>query len=300
MAVSLLPQRRPRRTRLFDARKAFGAHTRPLVVVLLVVLAAVFAFPFVWAVLSSFKGPEELFRYPPQVFASEWRWSNYVEVFQRIPLARYALNTFIVGGLSVVGDLVSCSLVAYGFARYRFPFKSFLFVLVLSGLMLPDEVLIIPQFLVFRSFGWLDTLRPLVFPAFVAYSAFNVFLLRQFFLQVPRDLDEAAMMDGAGPLRVLWSVYLPLSKPALATVAIFSFLYHWNDFLRPLIYLNSQENFTLTLGLQAFAGAATNTSEAAQHLLMSAAVLMTLPIAALFFAAQRYFIEGMALSGVKR
>lgn len=285
---------------LIASRRAFGKRSRPWAIGVTLALALLFAFPYVWAFLSSLKGPDELFVYPPRIFPEDWRWGNYIDVWRRIPFARYALNSFLVAGLSVIGDLVSCSLVAYGFTRFRFPGKDLLFLGVLGGLMLPDEVMLIPQFIFFRWLGWLDSLLPLITPAFVAYSAFNIFLLRQFFRNVPRELEEAAQVDGAGSLRVLWSVYLPLSKPALVTVALFSFLYHWNDFLRPLIYLNSQQNFTLTLGLQVFAGSAVSGQEPAQHLLMAAAILMTLPVILLFISAQRYFIEGITQSGMKR
>lgn len=294
------PGQKRRKVDFVPSRRAFGGDTKTWAAVATLGLAILFVFPYVWALLSSLKGPSELFVNPPQVFPEHWRWGNYVDVWQRIPFARYAFNSFLVAGLSVIGDLISCSLVAYGFTRFRFPGKELLFLGVLSGLMLPDEVMLIPQFILFRWLGWLDSLLPLIAPAFVAYSAFNIFLLRQFFRNVPQELEEAARVDGAGSLRVLWSVYLPLSKPALVTVALFSFLYHWNDFLRPLIYLNSQRNFTLTLGLQVFAGSAVTGQEPAQHLLMAAAILMTLPVILLFISAQRYFIEGVTQSGMKR
>jgi len=199
-----------------------------------------------------------------------------------------------------LGDVITGSLVAYGFARFRFPGRELLFMMVISVLILPEEVTIIPQFIIFRNIGWLDTLKPLILPAFLGGGAFNIFLLRQFFLTIPRDLDEAAMIDGAGTLRVLWQVLIPLAKPAIATVAIFSFLFHWNDFFRPLIYLNTVDNFTLALGLRFFRQTAETGGEPKEHLLMAASVMMTLPVLLLFFSLQRYFVEGITMSGIKR
>lgn len=290
----------PSRSRRWDARNILSPRARLVGTVCAFFLALFFAFPLIWALFSSFKSSSELFSYPPKLLPENFRWANYRDMFGEIPFARYLLNSLTVALLSVVGDILSCSLVAYGFVRFRFPLRRTLFILVLASLMLPDEVVIIPQFLLFRELGWLDSLRPLIAPAFVAYSGFNVFLFRQFFLGLPNDLDDAAMLDGASSLRIWWNIYLPLSKPVIATVGVLSFLYHWNDFLRPLIYLNQRENFTLTLGLQSFAGTATTSQQPQQQLLMAAAVMMTIPVMLLFALMGRYITSGLSLAGVQR
>jgi len=289
-----------KRTKFLAARVAVGETGQPIVYALLIGLSILFTFPFVWTVLTAFKAPYEIFMFPPKLFPSEFLWSNFVVVWQRAPFFTFLINTLIVAGLSIVGDIVTASLVAYGFARFRFPGRSILFLLVLSVLILPEEVTIIAQFMIYRWMGWLDTLKPLILPAFLGGGAFNIFLLRQFFMTIPRDLDEAAMMDGAGTFRILWQIMIPLSKPAIATVAIFSFLFHWNDFFRPLIFLNTTEKFTLSLGLRFFQTSVEQGGEPLVQLLMAASVMMTIPVIVLFFSLQRYFIEGITMSGIKR
>ncbi|MCL4861353.1 MAG: carbohydrate ABC transporter permease [Caldilineaceae bacterium] len=283
-----------------SARSAVSSSGQPWVYTALIVLSVVFTFPFVWTVLTAFKAPHEIFRFPPPLLPATFQWGNFVEVWRQAPFLTFLVNTLTVASLSVIGDIVTASLVAYGFARFRFPGREVLFLLVLSVLILPDEVTIIPQFLIYRSLGWLDTLKPLILPAFLGGGAFNIFLLRQFFLTLPRELDEAAMIDGAGSFRILWQILAPLSRPAIATVAIFSFLFHWNDFFRPLIYLNTVNNFTLSLGLRFFRQTADTGGEPKEHLLMAASVMMTIPVILLFFSMQRYFVEGITLSGLKR
>lgn len=287
-------------SRIELARHIVSRRAHPWLYALLVILSIVFTFPFVWTVLTAFKAPYEIYVFPPPIFPEQFRWSNFAEVWRQAPFLIFLINTLTVAVLSIIGDVTTASLVAYGFARFRFPGRNFLFLMVLSVLILPEEVTIIPQFMIYRSLNWLDTLKPLILPAFLGGGAFNIFLLRQFFLTIPRDLDEAAMIDGAGSLRILWQIMLPLSKPALATVCIFSFLFHWNDFFRPLIYLNTTEHFTLSLGLRFFQTAAERGGQPLEHLLMAASVMMTLPVLLLFFSLQRYFIEGITMSGIKR
>jgi multiple sugar transport system permease protein len=289
-----------RRSTWTSARTAVGPGGQPMVYALLFILSFIFTFPFVWTVLTAFKAPYEIFRFPPPLLPEKFLWSNFVQVWQEAPFSTFLVNTLTVAGLSILGDVVTASLVAYGFARFRFPGRDFLFLLVLSALILPDEVTIIPQFIIFRNLGWLDTLKPLILPAFLGGGSFNIFLLRQFFLTLPRDLDEAAMIDGAGTFRILWQILIPLSKPAVATVVLFSFLFHWNDFFRPLIYLNTTSNYTLALGLRFFQTNVQTGGEPKQHLLMAASVMMTLPVIVLFFTMQRYFVEGITMSGIKR
>jgi multiple sugar transport system permease protein len=249
-------------------------------------------------VVTSFKGPQEIFVFPPTWWPESIRWANYVQVWQRVPYGTFVVNSLIVTLLDVVGLTLSSALVAYGFARYRFPGRDALFVLTLATIVMPDEVTLVPTFLLFRNIGWVDTLLPLIVPHFFG-GAFFIFLLRQFFLSLPRDLDEAARIDGAGALRTLWSVILPLSKPALATAAILAFLQHWNEFLRPLIFLNSTQNFTLPIGIRYFQLLGSQGGEPMIQLLMAASLMMTLPCVALFFAGQQYFVRGVVMSGLK-
>ncbi len=283
-----------------SARRVVSGATQPWAYLLLLLLSALFTFPFIWTVLTAFKSPQEIFIFPPPLLPKQFLWQNFLEVWRQVPFLTFLINTLTVAIISILGDVITGSLVAYGFARFRFPGREVLFMMVISVLILPEEVTIIPQFIIFRDIGWLDTLRPLILPAFLGGGAFNIFLLRQFFLTLPRDLDEAAMIDGAGTLRILWQVLIPLAKPAIATVAIFSFLFHWNDFFRPLIYLNTVDNFTLALGLRFFRQTAETGGEPKEHLLMAASVMMTLPVLLLFFSLQRYFVEGITMSGIKR
>lgn len=283
-----------------SARRVVSGAAQPWAYLALFLLSALFSFPFLWTLLTAFKSPQEIFIFPPPLLPEQFLWQNFVEVWRQVPFLTFLINTLTVAIISILGDVLTGSLVAYGFARFRFPGRELLFMLVISVLILPEEVTIIPQFIIFRNIGWLDTLKPLILPAFLGGGAFNIFLLRQFFLTIPRDLDEAAMIDGAGTLRILWQVLIPLAKPAIATVAIFSFLFHWNDFFRPLIYLNTVDNFTLALGLRFFRQTAETGGEPKEHLLMAASVMMTLPVLLLFFSLQRYFVEGITMSGIKR
>jgi len=267
--------------------------------VLCVLLALVFMVPFVWTIATSLKSPQEIFVFPPSWIPAVPRPENYALVWTRIPFGTFAMNSILVTVLSVVGQTLSASIVAYGFARYRFPGRDTLFLLTLMTLILPREVTIIPTFLMFRYFHWLDTLWPLIVPHWFGGGAFSIFLMRQFFLSLPRELDEAARIDGAGALRTLWSVILPLSKPALATTAILAFLQHWNEFLEPLIFLNSPEKFTLPIGIRYFQLLGSQGGEPMIQLLMAASLMMTLPCVVLFFTGQQYFVRGVVMSGLK-
>ncbi len=224
----------------------------------------------------------------------ELHWENYREAVTAVPFPRYFVNTLIVTCVGMAGMLISCSLVAFGFSRFRARWLDVLFIVLLSTIMLPRQVTLLPLYVLFQRLGWVDTLLPLIVPAFFA-NPYDVFLLRQFFMTIPLEMDEAAKIDGANPLRTLWSVLLPQSKPALLTVAIFHFLWAWNDFYEPLIFLHSRENWTMAVGLQTFnALYSVNT-----HLIMAASVLMILPPVLLFFFAQRVFMQGVVVSGVK-
>jgi len=266
-------------------------------------LGAIFFAPFLWTITTSLKRTQELYLFPPVLFPQRGlAYYNYALVFERIPFGLFFRNTAVITILATLGSVISTTLVAYGFARRRFPAQEALFLVVLSTMMLPNEVTIIPKFILFKELGWIDTFWPLIVPDFLAVNAFYVFLMRQFMLTIPRDFDEAAMVDGASPLRILWSVLLPLIQPAMITVAILSFLAHWSDFFGPLIYLNSKENLTLSLGLRYFASTALSFNdnvEPRDHLLMAASLMAAAPAIALFFVAQRYFVRGIVMTGLK-
>ncbi|HRU39272.1 MAG TPA: carbohydrate ABC transporter permease, partial [Candidatus Goldiibacteriota bacterium] len=197
--------------------------------------------------------------------------------------------------LGIVGVLLSSTFVAYGFARFKFPGRDLLFLLMVSTMMIPVQVTMIPTFILFKYAGWIDTFAPLIIPTFFGGGAFNIFLMRQFFMTIPVELDEAAKIDGCNYFQIFWIILVPLVKPALATIAIFGFVYNWNDFLNPLIYLNSTSNYTLALGLQTF----TTMYGTDYNLMMAASTIVLLPILITFFFGQRYFIEGVATSGLK-
>ena len=224
----------------------------------------------------------------------ELHWENYSEALTSVPFDRYLVNTLIVVFVSMFGMLVSCSVVAYGFSRFRAPWLNVLFILLLSTIMLPSQVTMIPIYIFFQKIGWVDTLLPLIVPAFFA-NAYDVFLLRQFFMTIPLELDDAAKIDGANPIQTLIYIMLPQARPALIAVSIFHFLWAWNNFYEPLIYLHSRENWTVAIGLQTFdALYSVNT-----HLIMAASVVMVIPPILLFFFAQKVFTQGVVFSGIK-
>jgi multiple sugar transport system permease protein len=286
---------RARRTPLLQWHRVRRGIARLLLYAVLLGGAAVLMVPLIWTISTSLKLRGAVFAYPPQWIPDPIVWSNYLDVFRRVPYARFVYNTAFIAVTATIGQVVSASLVAFGFARLRFPGRDFLFVVLLATLMLPFPVYMIPQFVLFRTFGWLDSPLPLIVPAYFGGSAFYIFLLRQFFMTVPLDMDDAARVDGAGTFRIYLHILVPLSLPAHAIVAIFSFLTQWNDFLGPLLYLNSTEKFTLSLGLYFFRGQ----SGTEWNLLMAASLMMMLPCLLLFFAAQRYFIQGIVISGLK-
>lgn len=261
---------------------------------LLVGVGLVFILPVFWMVSSSLKPEYAIFANPPVWWPAQPRWINYIEALTFLPFGRYALNTLIIAAASIVGHLLSCSVVAYGFARLRAPGKSYLFFLLLSTLMLPYPVIMVPLFMIFARLGWINTFWPLILPTFFG-NAFYIFLLRQAFMQVPTELDDAAHMDGANLLQVLCHVILPLSTPALATVAIFTFQASWNDFLAPLIFLHDQDHYTLMLGLSFFRGS----YQIQWAYLLAASLVIVMPVVLLYFVAQRAFVEGLAMGGVK-
>ncbi len=271
----------------------------PLLYIPALLMAALFMGPFLWTVGSAFKHPTEIYVFPPILWPETMQWQNWLEVWRQVPFAQFVRNSVFVTGMAIVGQVISTTLVAYGFARFRFPGRDFLFMVVLSTMILPFEVLLIPQFLIFRELGWLDSYKPLIVPFYFGAGPFFIFLMRQFFLTIPLDLDESARLDGARSLHILWSIILPLSRPGLATVGIFSFLTHWDSFLGPLIYLNTMEKYTLPLGLRFFQLVADAGGDPREHLLMAASLTVSIPGILLFVVAQKYFVQGIVLSGIK-
>ena len=264
-----------------------------------ILTALMFSLPFFWTVGSSLKPITELFDFPPSLWPTEPRWKNYQDVFTIAPFGRFILNTVFITAFAMIGQMLSASAVAYGFSRFRFPGRDTLFLLVLGTMMLPWQVTIVPTFLLFRYLGWINTFLPLIIPSYVGGGAFFIFLLRQFFMSIPRDLDEAAKIDGASSVRIFWSIILPLSQPALATVAIFSFIEHWNEFIGPLIYLNSTDKFTVSIGLRYFVSNPFESDEPREAILMAASLIVATPPLVLFFVAQKYFVQGIVTTGIK-
>ena len=267
---------------------------RTLVYVLLIIGAAIFSVPFFWMVTTSLKTMGEILMFPPKWIPIPAHFENYVAAWSYLPFERFVVNTGLITLLSTLGYLFSCSISAFGFARLKFRGRDFLFTLLLATMMLPSQVTLIPQFVLFQRLGWLNTLKPLIVPSFFG-SAFYIFLLRQFFLTLPMELDEAARIDGASTFEIYWRIILPLGKPALSTVAVFAFIYNWNDFFRPLIYLTSPDKMTLAVGLQLFRGRFASDF----NNLMAAATMAVLPILIVFFVAQKTFVQGIALTGLK-
>ncbi len=266
-----------------------------MILAILVVGAFIMSLPFVWLVSSSFKLEEKIFVFPPEWIPNPFRPQNYVDALLYKPFGLYFFNTMRIVTLNLVAILLSASFCGYGFARIRFPGRDFWFALVLATLMIPYFVLMVPQFIMFSRMGWVDTIYPLTIPFFFGGGAFNIFLFRQFFRSLPEELADAGRIDGCTEFGIYWRIMMPLCKPALATVAVFTFLSAWNDYIGPLLYLRSDYNFTVAIGLATFRGV----MRTEWNLLMAASTAMILPVILLFFFAQRYFVDGLVLSGLK-
>jgi len=265
-----------------------------IVYIMLITGSLMFLLPLYWALSSSLKSDYQVLAFPPEWIPNPVRWQNYPEALNYVPFGRFAINTFIIAAGAIAGNLLSCTMIAYGFARLRAPGKNVLFILMLSTMMLVEPVRIIPMYIEFNSLGWIDSFLPLIVPAFFG-SPFYIFLLRQFFMNIPKELEDAALIDGANRLQILWKVILPVSKPALAAIAIFNFQGVWNDFLYPLVFLHKQSNYTIALGLNFFR----STYTVHWGYLMAASIVALLPMVIVFFFAQRYFIEGITFTGIK-
>lgn len=263
--------------------------------VVLIVLGAAMILPFVWMISTSLKGYHEIFRYPPTWIPDTIRWSNYLEVWKLAPFGRFYANSIIVAVVTTGGQVLTGVLAAYAFARMEFWGRDKMFLLFLATLMVPAQVTLIPTYIVMSQIGWIDSFQALIVP-FIA-SAFSVFLLRQFFLTIPKELEEAAIVDGCSKLRFIFGILIPLAKPAIASVSLFAFLGSWNSYLWPLIVVNSNQMRTLPIGLRYFVSQQGGGSE--WHYLMAASLIVMLPVLIVFFLAQKQFIEGIAKSGIK-
>jgi ABC-type glycerol-3-phosphate transport system permease component len=287
---------------LFGNRFRPGLIRQTITYGLLIFMALLFLLPFYWMLNTALKPAQQIFTLPPTWYPDPIQWSNFAASMvtryeSSPPVYVYAWNTVIITVNGVIATLISSAMVAYAFARLEFPGKNVLFLGILSTLMIPFAVVMVPQFIIWRNLNWLDTLWPLTIPHWFA-SAWNIFLLRQFFLGIPKEYDEAALMDGASRWGIFWRIILPVSTPALAAVGVFAFVFFWNDFLGPLIILSTPKNFTLTLFLSNFSVAYTQTTP--WHLYMAAALIIIAPCLVLFFFSQNAFLKGITISDFKR
>jgi ABC-type glycerol-3-phosphate transport system permease component len=277
-------------SRRFQERAA-----RVVIYLLLIGGSVLVMLPFFWMVSTSLKRPGTEFTFPIEWIPNPPRWSNYPQAWTVLPFTAWTINTAVITFTSIIGNVFSSAVVGFGFARIKFPGRDVLFLLVLATLMLPYPSILVPLFLLYKNMGWIDTFKPIVVPTFFASSAFYVFLMRQFFKTIPMDLDDAARVDGCTTFGVFRYVALPLIRPALGIITVFSFMHHWNDFLGPLIFLSSMDKFPLALGLRYFQGQ----YRVEWTLLMAASLMVLSPCILLFFIAQKYYIQGIVVSGVK-
>ena len=261
---------------------------------LLIFFAILFMFPLFWMISTSLKSSGEVFSIPPQWIPESLEWGNYVEAVNSFPFIRYAANSVFITVLSIFGGVLSSAYVAYGFAKLEWPGKNMWFTLMLATMMVPSQITMIPLFIFYSRLGWINTYYPFILPSFLG-SPFFIFLFRQFYLALPNELNEAARIDGASEFQIWRKIYLPLSKPAMATTAIFLFMFTWNDFMGPLIYLHDPKLFTLQLGLRGFQ----QQYGTRWHVMMAASLLVAIPSIALFLSFQKYFVRGSSVSGVK-
>jgi multiple sugar transport system permease protein len=265
--------------------------------VLLLVLSLPFVFPFWWMITSSLKTAAEVFAFPPTLLPPSWQWSNFAEVFAFQPFARQYFNSLYIAAAVTVLTILISAMAGYAFARIRFPLRNVIFLVLLSALMMPSEVTIIPNFFLFSALGWLDNHIPLILlPVFGANGVVGTFLMRQFFVQLPTALEDAAMIDGLGRFGIFWRIALPIARPIMAALAILSFLYSWNLFLEPLVFINSQHLFTLPLALSSFTD---NYGLPIWHLQLAATTLAVVPVLVIYVLAQRHVVQSFTMSGVK-
>ncbi|GGH87192.1 multiple sugar transport system permease protein [Pullulanibacillus pueri] len=280
---------RTKRSFSFRLRKQIIPH------VVLILLGLVFLFPFIWLILTSLKSETEIFAMPPTIFPSHPQWKNYVDALTSMPFLLYIKNTLVLVAINIIGQLFSAPLIAYSIAKINWKGRNIVFALVIATIILPPQVTMIPVYIIFSQLGWVNTYLPLTIGSFLG-TAFNIFLCRQFLLGIPNEYSDAARVDGAGEFRIYWNIMYPLLKPALATVSIFTFEAVWHDFLSPLIYLNDQSLWTISLGLQGFL----SQHDTQWELLMAAATMFTIPSVLVFFFGQKYFLQaGTSLTQFK-
>lgn len=275
-------------------KKQYKMLRRSLAHAVVIIFCGIFVIPFIWMVLTSFKSQQEIYANPPTIFPNILYFQNYVDVFSKIPYLRYVINTLTISLSAVIGQIISSTMVAYSMSKINWFGKKYFFPIIIATMMIPYQVTMIPLYMIYKNLGFTGTYLPLILPNFFG-SAYYIFLLRQFFMTIPNSLTEAATIDGAGETRIFVQIILPLCKPAITTVAIFTFMGNWSDFMGPLLYLNKEEMYTISIGLQAFV----QSHFIEWGLLLAASTIFTIPIILLFFFAQRYFIEGITITGIK-
>ncbi len=278
-----------------ESKRVSGGYWRWVNLLFLFAFAVIMISPFIWLLSSSFKSQTQIFQYPPTWIPDPFQPENYTKALTYKPFHLYFKNTMIIVSLNVIAVVFTSSFCAYGLARIRVPGRDVWFGVVLATLFLPTAILLVPNFMIFSKLGWVDTFLPLTVPQFFGGGAFNIFLLRQFFRTIPEELADAARLDGCSEFGVYWRIMMPLAKPALITVAIFAFLFAWNDLIGPITYLRSPDNFTIAAGLASFR----SQTDISWDLQLAASTAMTFPVIVLFFFAQRYFIQGIVMTGLK-
>ncbi|AEE97479.1 carbohydrate ABC transporter permease [Mahella australiensis] len=265
--------------------------------ILITVVAIIVLIPFLWTISTALKADADIFAWPPEIIPKPAHWENFSKAWNAMPFDKYLVNTIFIVVLGMIAELASETLVAYGFARFDFPGRDIIFFVLLSTMMLPFHVTLIPTYIIWNKLGLVGEFDPLILRAWTAWGPFYIFLLRQFFMSIPIELDDAAEIDGASPMDTFYRIMLPQIKPALLAVGVFAFKGYWNDFLGPLIYLTDMNKYTMTLGMYFFMG---GVNEAPKwNYLMAISVIIALPTVVLFFMAQRYFIEGITFTGLK-
>jgi multiple sugar transport system permease protein len=288
------PLDRPTRS-AFKVRIKLGKTGRKIITHLVLLIGSgFFVMPLIFMLSTSLKASRQIAKFPPELIPNPFIWGNYSDVFLYAPMHKYLLNTIFLTIPTIFGATIVSALAAYAFARLRAPGKNIIFFMLLSTMMLPGVVTMIPTYIVFAKMGWVGTYKPLIVPALLG-NAFYIFLMRQFFTTIPRDLEDAALVDGCSRLRIFWSLILPLAKPVIATVTVLAFMGSWNDYMGPLIYLQEKAQYTLSLGLQVFI----STHNTEFGLLMAASTMMVVPVILLFFFAQEQFVQGITLTGMK-
>ena len=281
--------------RALASRRVRQAIRNAFMLAILCLLAVAFLMPILWALTASIKGLGEVYQFPPELWVRSPRWSNYAEALSKLPFFRFLANTLVITVAATTGQVLTASMVGYAFARLKWRGRELWFVIMLATMMLPRQILLIPHYLIYKQLGWVNTYKPLIVPAWLGGGAFFIFLFRQFFKGIPREMEEAARLDGASEWQIYWHIFLPNAKPALATVGVMSFIAHWKDFMGPLIYLSDFHKFPISLGLMMY-----NTLEGSWvNYLMAASVVALGPLVILFFLAQRYFVRGLLLTGSK-